>query len=259
MNGGCVRRVVGIWIALALVPTACSGGGSNADPGIAGSITVAAAASLSVAFRKIGADFEHKHPRASVRFDFDASSALVTRIQSGAPADVFASADTANMDKLVNAGLVAGTPGVFARNRLEIATKPGNPKRVSTLADLATVGIVSLCASEVPCGKYAAEVLGRAGVAIPSGRITRGPNATVTLGAVSQGDADAAVVYVTDVEAARRTVAGVPIPDAENAIAAYPIGVLDATRRHATASAFAAYVASPAGGRTLRSFGFLAP
>ena len=97
------------------------------------------------------------------------------QIQSGAPVDVFASADEANMDKLVTGGQVTAKPVDFAENKLEIAVKPGNPPKVRTLADLATVGIVSLCAPEVPCGKYADAALAAAGVTIPPDKITRAP------------------------------------------------------------------------------------
>lgn len=184
---------------------------------------------------------------------------MQTQILQGAPADVFASADQTNMDKLSTVALLDGSSSVFARNRLVIVTKPGNPKNVKTLADLANVGTVSLCAVEVPCGKYAAQALQTAGVTIPQTKITRGADVKSTLAAVATGDADAAIVYVTDAKNAGASVASVAIPDAQNVIATYPIAALKASTNTATAAAFIKYVESPKGQATLVSFGFLSP
>ena len=224
-----------------------------------GAITVSAAASLTEAFTQIGKQFEKKYQGTDVTFNFDASSALVLQVQGGAPVDVFASADEANMDKLVSGGQVTATPIDFARNKLQIAVKPDNPKQVRSLGDLATVGIVSLCAPEVPCGKYADAALAGADVVISPEQITRGQNAKATLTAVSAGDADAAIVYVTDVRAAGSSVEGVRISDRHNEIAIYPIAPLADASNPRTAKAFAKYVASPAGEKVLRRSGFLAP
>jgi molybdate transport system substrate-binding protein len=261
------RRFVAGVVCAALGLAACgSSSKSSSTPTTAsstakvtGTITVSAAASLNQAFTQIGKDFQAANPGTTVKFNFDASSALATQITSGAPADVFASADTTNMDKLSSANLVSGSPQNFARNQLEIATKPGNPKNVKGLSDLASVGVVALCAEEVPCGKYAAQVLSQAHVTIPESSITRGQNATATLGMVSQGDANAAIVYVTDVKGAGNAVTGVTIPADQNAIATYPIAALKNASNAATATAFVNYVLSSAGQNTLRSFGFMAP
>lgn len=224
-----------------------------------GAITVSAAASLTEAFTQIGKQFEKRHPGTDVTFNFDASSALVLQIQGGAPVDVFASADEANMDKLVDGGQVTAKPVVFAQNELEIATKPGNPEKIETLTDLADAGTIALCAAEVPCGKYADAALVAAGVTIPTESITRGLNAKATLTAVSAGDANAAIVYVTDVKAAGSSVKGVVIPDGENQVAVYPIAPLAQASNAKTAKAFAKYVASPAAHKVLKRHGFLAP
>jgi molybdate transport system substrate-binding protein len=224
-----------------------------------GAITVSAASSLTEAFTEIGTQFEKRYKSTDITFNFDASSALVLQVQSGAPVDVFASADEANMDKLVSGGQVTTTPVVFAQNRLEIAVKPGNPAKIKRLADLATAGVVALCAPEVPCGKYADAALAAAGVKIPPDEITRGQNAKATLTAVSAGDADAAIVYVTDVEAAGSSVAGVKIPKSQNQLARYPIAPLADTENARTAKAFATYVASTAGEKVLAKYGFVAP
>jgi molybdate transport system substrate-binding protein len=240
-----------------LVGSSASASVDAKQPKLSGSITVSAAASLTEAFTKMGSDFHTKHKSTAITFNFGSSSSLVTQIQAGAPADVFASADLTNMDKLVTTGRVGVSPTVFARNQLEIAVKPGNPKVVRTLADLKTVGTIALCASTVPCGTYAANVLSRAAVSIPETSVTRGVDAKATIAAVAQGDANAALVYVTDVKAAGTTVLGVVIPDEQNTIAVYPIAPLATTTNVKLAKAFVAYVASPAGQRTLAKFGFL--
>ncbi len=253
------------WIAataagLALVtPAAASAAAPSAKAKISGSITVSAAASLTEAFTKIGTDFEKRNRRTTVTFNFGSSSTLVTQINGGAPADVFASADLTNMDRLVTGGKVADSPTVFARNQLQIAVKPGNPKRVNTLADLRTIGTISLCGATVPCGVYAANVLSRAAVSIPESSITRGVDAKATIAAVAQGDANAALVYVTDVKAAGPTVQAVVIPDDQNTVAVYPIAPIAGTGNRKLAKAFVAFVASPVGQKTLGKFGFLAP
>lgn len=226
---------------------------------VSGTVTVSAAASLTGAFGKIGADFTAANPAATVTLNFGSSGTLETQIEQGAPADVFASADQADVDKLSAAGRLNGPSVVFARNKLVIVTKTGNPKRVKTLADLANLDVVSLCANTVPCGKYAAQVLRAAAVTIPESKVTRGQDVKATLAAVATGDADAAIVYVTDALSATGTVASVTIPDAQNAIATYPIAVVKSSTDTAEARAFVDYVASTKGQATLKRFGFLPP
>jgi molybdate transport system substrate-binding protein len=252
-------------LALVVVAAFVVGGCGDDDAttttaaGVSGDITVSTAASLTDAFTKIGDDFKTAHPDAKVTFNFGPSSTLETQIEQGAPADVFASADQANMDKLDTASKLAGASTVFADNKLVIITKPGNPKNVKSLADLATVGTVSLCGADVPCGKYAAQVLEAAGVTIPASSVTRGQDVKATLAAVTTGDADAGIVYVTDAKSAGDAVATVTIPDDQNAIAVYPIAVLAGTSNKAVAQAFVDAVTSDEGQATLQSFGFLPP
>ena len=169
---------------------------------IKGDLTVSAAASLTGAFTQIGKDFHAANPDANVTFTFGSSGTLATQIIAGAPAGVFASADEANMQKVSGAKLVEGQPVDFATNKLIIVTKPGNPKNIKTLSDLSTVGVVSLCSLDAPCGKYAQQILDQAKVTIPANQITRGQDVKATLNAVTQGDAEAAIVYVTDAKAA---------------------------------------------------------
>lgn len=262
---------VGLVVMLGLVAAGCSSddsssGGSSATTTTTvakatGSITVSDAASLTDAFEKIGTDFTAANPDATVTFNPGSSGTLATQIQQtqGAGVDAFASADEDNMNKLVAANLIDGQPVVFARNKLIIVTKPGNPNNVKTVADLPNLDVVSLCGETVPCGKYAAQILQTAGVAIPETKVTRGVDVKGTLAAVTTGDADAAIVYVTDAKTAGDTVASVTIPDDQNAIATYPIATLTASGNKAPSQAFIDYVMSSKGQATLRSFGFLPP
>ena len=220
---------------------------------------MSAAASLTEAFKAIGDSFEAANPGTNVTFNFGSSGTLATQIQQGAPADTFASADQDNMNKLVSANLVDGTPTVFAKNKLVIVTKPGNPKNVTGLADLPKLGVVSLCGTTVPCGKYAGQILQTAGVTIPTSKITRGQDVKATLAAVTNGDADAAIVYVSDAKTAGSAATAVTIPDAQNAIAVYPIATLKASGNKAVSQAFIAYVTSPQGEGVLQGDGFLPP
>ena len=259
------RRAVGTGIALLttaiLLASACTSG-SGATAGAVRTrrtITVSAAASLSDAFAKLGQDYERTHPSTRVRFNFGSSTTLALQIEQGAPADVFASADETNVAKLVADHRVVGTPRVFARNRLVIVTKPGDPEHIRTLADLADLHTVAFCAETAPCGKYATQILDRAGVSIPETKVTRGLDARTTLAAVSTGDADAAIVYRTDARAARRAVATVRIRDDQNVIAAYPVAIIERAGEVGAARAFVAYLTSLDAATTLHAFGFLAP
>jgi molybdate transport system substrate-binding protein len=254
-----VATTVVLAAALALFVPATAGAAKNTTTKPTGTITVSAAASLTEAFTKMGADFQKANPGTTVTFNFAASSALVTQIQGGAPADVFASADGTNMQKLVAGGQVTAEPTVFAANALTIVVKPGNPKNITSLADLAKVGTISLCADTVPCGKYAQQALTQAGVTIPAGNITKGADVKATLAAVSTGDADAAIVYITDAKAAAKTVQAVKIPAWLNVYAIYPIAPLAASTNAALARAWVQYTVSPAGQKTLQSYGFLPP
>src|SRR5207244_3451715 len=159
---------------------------------------------------------------------------LAEQIKNGAPADVFASADQKNMKKLQTAGAVTGTPVVFAKNQMEIAVAPGNPKHIATVADLAKSGvIVVLCASEAPCGKYADQLVEQDNVTLTPK--SREIDVKATLTKVASGDADAAIVYVTDVKGASGNVDGVEIPAGQNVIATLPIATLKDSKNTALA------------------------
>lgn len=224
---------------------------------MSGTVTVLGASSLTEAFTALAHRFEAAHPGVRVRTSFAASSELAAQVRQGAPADVFASADTVNMAEVRDAHDTVGTPRVFARNRLEIAVEPGNPRHVRSLADLARPGtVVVLCASQVPCGRLADEALARAGVALTPA--SREADVKATLTKVALGEADAGIVYVTDVRA-NDQVAGVPIPSAVNPTTDDPIAVLRQAPNATGARSFVDFVLGAAGRRVLASFGFLAP
>jgi molybdate transport system substrate-binding protein len=226
---------------------------------VTGSITVSGAASLTEAFTKMGTDFQKANPGTTITFNFGSSGTLAQQIQGGAPADVFASADGANMQKLVTGGQVTAEPTVLASNLLTIVVKPGNPKHVKTLADLAKLDVVSLCGETVPCGKYTDQILTGAGVTIDPSKVTRGADVKATLAAVTTGDADAAIVYVTDAKSAGTSAVSIPIPTWQNAYAIYPIAPIAASTNQDLDNAWITYTISPAGQKTLKSFGFLPP
>jgi molybdate transport system substrate-binding protein len=248
-------------VVAAVLLAACGSGGGNASTSpsaapFSGTVSVFAAASLTAAFNALGTDFQGAHSGVNVKFNFAGTPTLVTQIEQGAPADVFASADTTNMDKLKGDGFTTGTPEVFAHNKLEIVVAPGNPKGITGLADLTKSGVIYITeAPNVPAGKYALQALRMAGVTVTPKSLETDVKSVVSK--IELGEADAGIVYTTDVTAAGSKVMGVPIPDAVNVIATYPIVAVKATTNTAAASAFIAYVMSAAGQAKLQSFGFL--
>lgn len=239
---------------------ACGSDSSDdkADAPKATTLTVFAAASLKTSFTEIGADFEDAHPGVSVKFNFAGSSDLVAQIQQGAPADVFASADTKNMDKATDDDLVEGTPTDFASNTLEIATPPDNPADIDSFADLATPGVkLVICAPEVPCGAAAAGVEKAAGVDLSP--VSEEQSVTDVLGKVISGEADAGLVYATDVQAAGDQVRGVTFPESSEVVNIYPIAALVGSKSPDLAQDFAGYVAGPEGQAILAAAGFGKP
>ncbi|GAC1313921.1 MAG: molybdate ABC transporter substrate-binding protein [Acidimicrobiales bacterium] len=205
-------------------------------PALTGPLQVFAAASLTGAFTASETRLRGTNPGLHLTFNFAGSNALVVQIQQGAPADIFAAADTKNMQKLVDAGLVEPAT-VFARNKLEIAVAPGNPKRISGLGDLGLPGVsVVLEAPGVPAGDYTRQVLAGKGVSVAPRSLET--DVKSALAKVVSGEADATVVYATDVFAAGPTVAGVSIPDTDQPAIGYPIAVVKASKNHAAARAF---------------------
>jgi len=255
-----MRNRVGLVVAAIILAACGSSGGNSATSSsatpVSGTVNVFAAASLTDAFNALGTSFQAANSGVTMKFNFAGTPTLVTQIEQGAPADVFASADTTNMEKLKGAGFTTGTPQVFASNKLEIVVAPGNPKGITGLADLAKSGVIYITeAPTVPAGKYALQALKMAGVTVTPKSLETDVKSVVSK--IELGEADAGIVYTTDVTAAGSKVTGVPIPDADNVIATYPIVTVKATANAAAANAFVAYVLSAPGQAKLHSFGFL--
>jgi molybdate transport system substrate-binding protein len=232
-------------------------GPSSPSPSLTGSITVFAASSLQESFTQIAKDFETANPGVKVTLSFGASSALATQITQGAPADVFASASTKNMQQVVDAG-DASNPAVFVKNTMEIAVPPSNPANVTSVNDLAkSTTKVALCQPQVPCGSTAQQVFTNAKTTVKP--VTEEPDVKSVLSKVELNEVDAGVVYVTDVKAAGDKVKGVEIASDVNASTSYPIAALAKASNASVAAAFVAYVLSPAGESVLTAAGFAQP
>lgn len=227
---------------------------SSATTPAVGNLTVLAAASLSESFKELGTAFEAKHPGSKVTFSFDSSSALAAQANNAAPADLFASADQANMKKVTDAGNATG-PNVFAHNKLAIIVAKGNPKKVKSLADFTRISFV-LCAPEVPCGKYGVEALSKAAVKAQPKSLETNVKGVVTK--ITSGEADAGIGYVTDAKAAAASAEGIEIPDAQNVIAEYPMAVLKQSANANLAYAFLDYILGPEAQAVLAKYGFAA-
>lgn len=259
-----MKKIFGtVALAVTVLTSACSssGGGASSPPAggsqsssgtLSGSITVLAASSLTDTFATIASQFKAAHPGVSITFSFGASSDLATEIQQGNPADVFASASTSTMTQIGTAAVKATN---FATNTMEIATPPGNPKNVASVADLAKSGVkVAVCDPAVPCGVVAKQVFDNAKVTVHPTASEQDVKSTLTV--VESGEVDAGVVYVTDVKAAGNKVTGVSIPAKINATTTYPISVLKGAKNPALAQAFVDYVLSAAGQQVLRAAAF---
>jgi molybdate transport system substrate-binding protein len=265
-----VRALVVIAVtALSAVPlvagcsSAPTGGASStsasaSSSSITGDVTVFAAASLTSTFTELGKQFEKDNPGAGVTFSFAGSSDLVTQLTQGAPADVFASADTKNMAKATDAGLVTGEPVNFASNTLTIVTAPGNPRHIASFADLAKPGTqVVVCAAQVPCGSATEKVEQATGVTLAP--VSEETAVTDVLGKITSGQADAGLVYVTDAGGAGAKVTSVPFPESSAAVNTYPIALLKASKNSTAAQRFIDLVAGLAGRKVLSAAGFASP
>jgi molybdate transport system substrate-binding protein len=263
------RSLLVLPAVLALALAGCGGSSGSAAAGsssavsttaakLTGTVTVFAAASLTGVFTDLGKRLEQDNPGLHVQFNFAGSSALATQLTQGAPADVFASADQAQMDVVTKAGLQQGDPAVFTQNVLEIAVPKGNPGHVTGLADFAKEALtIAVCAPQVPCGAAAQKVFAASGVAAKPD--TQEQDVKAALTKVQLGEVDAAMVYATDVKAAGAAVQGIAFPEAEDAINAYPIVVLKAAPDAAAARAFVDLVRSPEGQQALTAAGFRGP
>ncbi|MFG3658700.1 molybdate ABC transporter substrate-binding protein [Streptomyces sp. NPDC047706] len=263
-------KVTGAGAAALLALSACSSSedsvsarsGSSASAGasgeVSGEVTVFAAASLKESFTTLGKEFEKLHPGTEVTFSFGGSDALAASITGGAPADVFASASPKTMKIVTDAGDASGTPAAFVRNQLEIATLPGNPDRIASLEDLTNPGLkVVLCDRTVPCGSAAQKALGASALKLTP--VSYEEDVRSALNKVVLMEADAAVVYKTDVRAAGDKVEGVDFPESADAVNDYPITLLKSSRNTGAAEAFVELVQSAEGQKVLTEAGFLTP
>jgi molybdate transport system substrate-binding protein len=250
-------------VAALLTLSACGSSDSGAGSGgssqkVSGTVTVFAAASLKESFTALGERFEKDHPGTKVTFSFGGSDSLAASINGGAPADVFAAASPKTMKTVMDAGGTDGAPATFARNRLEIATLPGNPHHVSSLKDLTASDLkVVLCDKAVPCGSAAQTALDAAGLKLTP--VSYEEDVKSALNKVVLNEADAAVVYRTDVKAAGDKVAGVEFPESAEAVNDYPIALLKDAPHAAAARAFIDLVRSADGQKALTAAGFLKP
>jgi molybdate transport system substrate-binding protein len=231
---------------------------ASSTPALAGDITVFAAASLTESFTEVGEAFAAANPDATATFSFDASSALVQQIVEGAPADVFASADTANMDKLTDAELRGTEPVVFATNVMTIIVAADNPLGITGVEDLVDSDTkVVVCAAEVPCGNYATQIFDAAGVEVTPVSLEQNVRGVVTK--VTAGEADAGIVYLTDVISTDDAADMVEIPEEINIVAEYPIAAVAGSEHHEVDQAFINFLLGDEGQAILADYGFGSP
>ncbi|MFI5793953.1 molybdate ABC transporter substrate-binding protein [Streptomyces sp. NPDC051677] len=266
-------QVTGMGVAALLALSACSSddsadastpsdpsasSSSSSAPKLSGTVTVFAAASLKESFTTLGKEFEQAHPGTKVTFNFAGSDSLAASITGGAPADVFASASPKTMKIVTDAKGNATEPATFVRNQLEIATLPGNPDKIASLKDLTKSGLkVVLCDKTVPCGAAAQKALDASKLKLTPVSYEQDVKAALTK--VELKEADAAVVYKTDVHAAGDKVEGVEFPESADAVNDYPIALLKDSKNTETAKAFIALVQSAEGQKVLTEAGFLQP
>ncbi|MGA8248092.1 MAG: molybdate ABC transporter substrate-binding protein [Nocardioides sp.] len=246
-----MRRTPAVLLALlALLPlTACGGSGKT-------TLTVLAASSLTETFTQLGQEFESRHPDVTVRFAFDSSATLAQQAVGGAPADVLATADTTTMDSA--RAVQAGTPKVFATNVMVLATPADNPAHLTSFADLDRGSVkYVVCVPTAPCGIVAQALLAQ-------DHITAKPVSTEVdvksvLAKVTEGEADAGLVYTTDAIAAGSQVTHLPIPGSSKQTTTYPIVALDQAKHADLAQQFVDLVTGPTGQQVLARAGFGKP
>jgi len=228
---------------------ACSGSS------VEGELLVSAAASLTDAFAEMESVFEEANTDVDVVLNLGSSSALREQILEGAPADVFASANTSNMDQVADAGELSGGAEIFVTNSLQIAVPIGNPAGVTGLEDFAREELlIGLCAEGVPCGAFGRQALASARV-LPSVD-TNEPDVRALLTKIEAGELDAGITYVTDVLSTSGTVEGIVIPAEVNVVADYPIATLADAPNPDAAAAWVEFVLSDEGQAILTSYGF---
>jgi molybdate transport system substrate-binding protein len=253
-----MRTVVSLAVVgLMLTGCAAEAPQASAPDVIEGTVTVLAAASLTETFDALAAEFEHAHPGVDIVLSYGGSSGLAAQITEGVPADVFASANESTMQTVVDAG-DAADPEIFTTNTLEIAVPAGNPAGVTGLTDLADADLaIALCDPAVPCGSAAQTLFESAGITPAPDTLEEDVKAVLTK--IELGEADAGLVYRTDVAAAGDTVEGIEVPEAADVINRYPIAVLSGAPNPVAAQAWVDFVLSDAGQDALAAAGFVAP
>jgi molybdate transport system substrate-binding protein len=251
-----IFAALGVTVALAGCTAPAADPGTETDP-LGGTVTVFAAASLTETFDALAMDFESAHPAVDVVLNYGGSSGLATQITEGAPADVFAAAGESTMKTVTDAGDAADA-SIFTTNTLEIAVPPGNPAGITGLADLADPSkTIALCDPAVPCGAAAQTLMQQAGLEAAPDTLEEDVKAVLTK--VELGEADAGLVYVTDVVAAGDKVDGVVVPEAADVINRYPIAVLSSAPNPDAAQAWVDFILSDDGQQALANAGFVAP
>jgi molybdate transport system substrate-binding protein len=247
--------------------TSSSSSGSATPTPAPVKITVFAAASLTEAFGEMKTQYDAAHPNVTITFNFAGSNTLAQQIVNGAPADVFASADTQNMQKVVTPGLV-NTPQTFARNKVVVIVPANNPANINTLHDLAKSGVkIAVADVSVPVGNYTLEVLNKMGQssaygpayesAVKANFVTHETSVKSVLQKVQLGEVDAGYVYVSDAFSAGDKVKSIAIPDEFNVVADYPIATVKASSNQSAADSFIQYVLSSDGQAILAKFHFI--
>ena len=243
---------------------------ATARPSVSGEITVFAAASLTDVFNAMATAFQEANPDAHVTFNFASSGTLVTQLGQGAKADVFAAADQNTMNNAKQAGAVTGTDQLFARNSLIVIAPASNPAHITGLRDLANPGVKLVTAStSVPIGQYTVTMLHKAGAdpnfgadfqnGFQNNVVSQQTDDKQIVAQVRLGEADAAVVYATDITPSTQTqLISFQVPAAFNTDVTYPIATTRGDHP-AGGQAFVDFVLSPAGQQVLKTWNFLPP
>jgi molybdate transport system substrate-binding protein len=244
-------RLIGALVAAVVVSLTIAGCGAEDDQD---SLLVLAASSLTDAFDAMETAFEAANPGVDVEISVAGSSSIGVQIEQGAPADVVALADTVPMDALAEAGLVEN-PSRFATNSMVLAVPSENPGDVVGLEALSDSALlIGVCAPQVPCGRYAREVLDAAGV--DASLDTEEPDVRSLAGKIASGELDAGLVYATDVGSMPDRLVAIPLPDGVDVPADYPIAIVSDTGDRDSAGRFIDFVRSAAGQAILADAGF---
>lgn len=268
-------KIMFLLVAACMLLASCGSSGSSSSSGTSTpsstptaapvTINVFAAASLTASFDEIKTQFEAKNPNVTVTYNFAGSNTLAAQITQGAPADVFASADTKNMDKVSS---LVNTPQTFAKNKVVVIIPANNPGNIKTLHDLANHGVkIAVANSSVPVGNYTLEVLSKMGQsseygsayesAVKANFVTQETSVSGVVQKVQLGEVDAGFVYVSDAYSAGSKVSSIDIPDQYNVLADYPIATVKDSKNPTTAESFMQYVLSPDGQAILTKHHFI--